>query len=195
MIKKITKIVFLVMVIFSLSFLLQDNKQIKYNTITVNAKTYATGNGNDTYIEGDLNKNGKIDLQDIIILLKKYLGVDDNQNELKAPTISYRTVGYEEDNIVNDIDIDYATYRVGEDGANILDGWELYVTSDNEEGNEVTINGIGYFFHSDNGNETIRPALVDYGDTHRYIARVYKKVNGEKVYSDWSNIIEIKAEH
>ena len=33
------------------------------------------------YMKGDLNKNGKIDLKDIIILIKKYLGTIDSSNE------------------------------------------------------------------------------------------------------------------
>ena len=40
--------------------------------------------GNESYIKGDMNRNGKIDLQDIIILLKKYLGTLTTTDEDKT---------------------------------------------------------------------------------------------------------------
>ena len=193
MLKKSLKVVIFVIAVMSLFMAWKVLNNLSYSTVTVVAKTYATGNG--TSIEGDLNKNGKIDLQDIIILLRKYLGIDDDdEDELKAPVLSYNMVGVDGNNTINDVAIDYPSYRIGENGANILDGWELYVTSDNAPGNEMTIGGVGYFFHGDQTNEQIAVATVDYGDTHRYVARVYKIVNNEKIYSDWSNVIEISAE-
>ena len=108
---------------------------------------------------------------------------------IKIPKIKYKEINNDSEKVTYDISIDYQSYR--EEDKNTISGWELYVTSDNAEGNEIFIDGVGYFLHSTNGNETIRPADVDYGDTNRYIARVYKDTDNGRIYSDWSNIIEI----
>lgn len=112
---------------------------------------------------------------------------------LKTPTVKYEEVGNDIEWATYDVSIDYQSYRIGD--KNILNGWELYVTSDNAEGDEIYIDGIGYFKHSTNGNETISPADVDYGDTHRYRARVYKDTENGRIYSDWSNTIEMVANY
>ena len=114
---------------------------------------------------------------------------NNNTYQLKAPKIKYEEAGKNGDNVTYDISIDYESYREG--NKNILSGWELYVTSDNAKGDEMYIDGVGYFKHSTNGNETIRPADVGYGNTYRYRARVYIDTANGRIYSNWSNIIEI----
>ena len=46
--------------------------------LKINAKVKLMDND---YLLGDMNTNGKIDLKDIIILIKKYLGTEDSSNE------------------------------------------------------------------------------------------------------------------
>ena len=57
------------------SYLINKNSCI---TREINAKVKLMDND---YLLGDMNTNGKIDLKDIIILIKKYLGTEDSSNE------------------------------------------------------------------------------------------------------------------
>lgn len=111
---------------------------------------------------------------------------------LKTPRIIYTALGNIEGGITADIGIDYPTY-FDEEGESILTGWELYVTSEDAEGDEMFIDGIGYFLHSTNGNDVVSPVEVDNGDIHRYRARVFKDTAKGRIYSGWSNIIELSA--
>ena len=108
---------------------------------------------------------------------------------IPAPIITHSLLGHENTKSLYEIAIDYDKYRIN--GANYLSGWELYVTTDKNAGNELFIDGKGYFYHSDNGNETVRTAETAWGDTYKYIARAYIDTQDGRVYSDWSNTIVI----
>jgi len=64
---------------------LAENKEINHYQITIELTNVPLSNNTLVIRKGDLNKNGKIDLSDIIELLKKYLLIEDEitQDELK----------------------------------------------------------------------------------------------------------------
>ena len=53
----------------------------KNTIVVVHAKVYGEPNQVTENLDGDMNKNGRIDLADVILLLKKYLGIDIDDNE------------------------------------------------------------------------------------------------------------------
>ena len=90
--------------------------------------------------------------------------------------------------MIYDISYDHATYDFDGHMNSIITGWELYVTSDENPGDEKIIDGVGYFFHGDYPTYRVVAARVEIGKTYKYRARVYTQTSNGKVYSGWSNI-------
>jgi hypothetical protein len=90
--------------------------------------------------------------------------------------------------MIYDISYDHGTYDFNGYMDSILTGWELYVTSDENPGDEKIIDGVGYFFHGDYPAYRVVDAHVEIGKTYKYRARVYTQTSSGKVYSGWSNI-------
>lgn len=109
--------------------------------------------------------------------------------ELKAPILKNTYLETENGLSKYDAYIDYPSYRIDE--KNYLTGWELYVTTDENPGDEMIIDGVGYFLHSENGNETVREILVDSTRVFKYRARVYIENEDGRVYSDFSDVMTV----
>lgn len=108
-------------------------------------------------------------------------------SKLKAPILNSTYLETENELSKYDVFIDYPSYRI--DDNNYLTGWELYVTTEENPGDEMIIDGVGYFLHSDNGNETIREILVDSTRVYKYRARVYVETEEGRIYSDFSDVM------
>lgn len=162
-------------------------------------KAYGPDAVSATYL--DYNQNYKFVARVYILEngKKKYSGwsqpISINTN-LKVPTLNGYNVGYTADNnsryVIHDTGIDYTSYFIGQE--NYLSGWELYVTSDKNPGNEMTIDGVGYFYHSDNVKDAVQAAQIEIGETLKYRARVYVNTPSGKVYSGWSKVYTVKAD-
>ena len=109
--------------------------------------------------------------------------------KLKAPVLGNEYLETNDNISLYDVFIDYPSYRLDEE--NYLTGWELYVTTDENPGDEMNIDGVGYFLYSDNGNETVREIMVDNIRAYKYRARVYIENEDGRVYSDFSDIMTI----
>ena len=109
--------------------------------------------------------------------------------KLKAPVLGNEYLETNDNISLYDVFIDYPSYRIDEE--NYLTGWELYVTTDENPGDEMIIDGVGYFLHSDNGNETVREIMVDNTRAYKYRARVYIENEEGRVYSNFSDIMTV----
>lgn len=63
---------------------------------------------------------------------------------------------------------------------NMISGWELYEKT--ESGYSILTEGINYTYE----------LAMESGSSKTFVSRVYKNINGEKVYSDYSNEITIE---
>lgn len=108
---------------------------------------------------------------------------------LSVPKVKYAFVGIKGDKTYYEISID--NRLCGLECKNGITGWELYVTSEDNPGNEMIIDGVGYFLHSDNGNETIREVMVDRTRAYKYRASAYVENEDGKIYSAYSAIMTI----
>lgn len=110
---------------------------MKVVTIKSEAKIFLTG----SEVEGDLNHNGRIDLQDIIMLLKKYLGIEyteptepeeSDDDSLKQNILTFNdvffansikaAVGAENINSISEYDMLGLNYLTVEDGTEDISG-------------------------------------------------------------------------
>ena len=71
-------------------------------------------------------------------------------------------------------------YASGEDALKEITGWELYEKTES-----------GYSILTEGTNYTYELAMKS-GSSKTFVSRVYKNINGEKVYSDYSNEITIE---
>ena len=174
-----------------------DDKEYLFDTeVNSDLIIKAKWNKKQTNKNSNINNNKKIDTSATINTNSNNNNstIENKTNNkeqiiIPAPIITHSLLGHENTKSLYEIAIDYDKYRIN--GANYLSGWELYVTTDKNAGNELFIDGNGYFYHSDNGNETVRTAEIAWGDTYKYIARTYINTKNGRVYSDWSNTIVI----
>lgn len=118
-------------------------------------------------------------------------------SSVKTPLLKGEAVGNDPQNgdMVYDVLIHDDPYSFGlADNEVIYTGWELYSTSNEKTDNELTINGVKYYFHSDNNSGAVQSSNIPLGETNSFIARVYVETAYGKIYSDWSNVISATGE-
>ena len=179
----------------------------KNTTIVTNAKVYADPPEASETLEGDMNKNGKIDLADVILLLKKYLGVDDDdpeEEQLIVPELkaSVSIVGKMTPHVIHhnitcgneDCSYDETVYLF-ETISNIttftIDA-KTYSESDVSGFEVYRKNGTEYTSVGSSNNVTGNVKIDTINGT--YVVKVYKtKANNQTIYSEYSEELEISA--
>ena len=113
-------------------------------------------------------------------------------NQMAPPALTYSKAGRNEQ---NQVDIYNMSIHKSTDPASSgwnFDGWELYVTSAGNRGNEITIGGVGYFYQGVyNSASQVAQVNVPDGETYQFRARGYVNTPNGKKYSEFSSVYNI----
>lgn len=104
----------------------------------------------------------------------------------RTPVINYESKSGDELSATYDMVIDVIDLE-----DRIDNGWELYIDKEIDSAEYVEIDGVKYYLYSDKKLNEISQIDIETDETIKFVARNYITNSSSKLYSDWSDVIEI----